>query len=133
MQYYQSDVLFGKDLSMFELEKSRQEPSAREFRYLATKHRISRGLGMVTARNLQLKTSWKTEDPTLDKNPNRGVDLWQSRPLRSPARETWEVESEKYLYKMGIKFLRAWKEEVPLRKSRHENQGSKTPQILPLY
>ena len=55
---------------MIELENSRQEPSAGECRYLPAEHRINRVLGEVTARNLGLKTSWKTEDPTLGTNSN---------------------------------------------------------------
>ena len=55
---------------MIELDNSRQEPSVREFRYLPAERRINRVLGEVTARNLGLKTSWKTEDPTLGVNSN---------------------------------------------------------------
>ena len=55
---------------LIELENSRQKPSFREFRYMLAERRINRVLGEVTARNLGLKTSWKTEDPTLSVNSN---------------------------------------------------------------
>lgn len=55
---------------MIVVENNHQEPSAQELRYLLAEHRINRVLGVVTARNLQLKTSWKAEDPMLEKNTN---------------------------------------------------------------
>ena len=48
MNYFQRDVLFGKDLSLIGLKNSRQEPSAGEFRYLPAKHRVNRVFGEVS-------------------------------------------------------------------------------------